>query len=74
MPRRLVKGKMNKGRIRLSEASRAGVHYAAANNGRIRNEGEVDFNFNTSSGDTKSMRFQMAEVNKALAAVAATRT
>ena len=37
--RRIVKGKMNKGRIRPSEASRAGVHYVAANNGRFRNEG-----------------------------------
>jgi hypothetical protein len=71
MPRRLVIGKMNRGRIRPSEASRAGVHYVAANNGRIKNEGEVDFKFNTSSGDLKSMCFQVAEVNKALAAVSA---
>ena len=41
----------------------------AANNGKIRNEGEVDFKFNTSSGDAKSMCFQVAEVNKALAPV-----
>ena len=46
---------MNKGKIRPSDASRAGVHYVAANNGRIRNAGEVDFEFNTSSGDMKSM-------------------
>ena len=71
MPRRLVKDKMNKGKIRTPEASRAGVHYVAANNGRIQNEGEVDLQFNTSSGDTKSMCFQVAEVNKALAAVSA---
>ena len=45
MPRRLVRGKMNKGRIRLSEASRAGVHYVAANNGKIKNEGKVIFKF-----------------------------
>ena len=69
MPRRLVIGKMNRGRVRPSEASRAGVHYVAANNGRIKNEGEVDFKFNVSSGDMKSMCFQVAEVNKALAAV-----
>ena len=67
MPRRLVKGKMNQGKIRLPEASRAGVHYVAANNGRIRNEGEFDFKFNSSSGDAKSMCFQVAEVNKSLA-------
>ena len=71
MPRPFVKGKMTRGEIRVFEASRAGVHYVAANNGRIRNEGEVDFKFNTSSGDAKSMCFQVAEVNKALAAVAA---
>jgi hypothetical protein len=71
MPRRLVIGKWNQGKIRPSEASRAGVHYVAANNGRIRNEGEVNFKFNTSSGDLKSMCFQVAEVNKALAAVSA---
>ena len=62
---------MNRGRIRPSEASRAGVHYVAANNGRIKNEGEVNFKFNTPSGDMKSMCFQVAEVNKALAAVSA---
>ena len=43
----------------------------AVNNGRIKNEGEVDFNFKTSSGDMKSMCFQAAEDNKALAAVSA---
>jgi hypothetical protein len=71
MPRRLVIGKWNRGKIKPSEASRAGVHYVAANNGRIKNEGEVNFKFNTSSGDSKSMCFQVAEVNKALAAVSA---
>ena len=69
MPRRLVIGKWNRGKIEPSELSRAGVHYVAANNDRIRNEGEVNFKFNTSSGDLESMCFQVAEVNKALAAV-----
>ena len=62
---------MNKGKIRPSDASCAAVHYVAASNGRIRNEGEVDFKFNMSSGDMKSMCFQVAEVNKALAVVSA---
>ena len=57
IPRRLVRGKMNKGKIRPSDASRAGVHYVVANNGRIKNEGEGDFKFNTSSTDMKSMCF-----------------
>ena len=35
------------------------------------NECEVNFKFNTSSGDLKSMCFQVADVNKALAAVSA---
>ena len=44
---------MIKGKIRPSDASRAGVHSVAASNGRIKDEGEVDFKFNTSSGDAK---------------------
>ena len=43
----------------------------AANTGRIRHEGEVNFKFNTSSGDMKSMCFLVAEVNTALAVVSA---
>ena len=40
MPRRMV---IRKSAIRESEGSRNGVHYVAANNGRIPNEGEYDF-------------------------------
>ena len=46
------------------------MHYKAANNGRIPNEGEVDFEFETMEGDYESWLFQIAEVNKALAAIA----
>ena len=41
--RRMLRGKCSK--IRPSEASRAGVCYVAANDGRIANEGEADMTF-----------------------------
>ena len=66
MPRRMV---MRKSDIRESEGSRNGVHYVAANNGRIANEGEFDLQFNTIEGNEQRLTFQIAEVNKALCAV-----
>ena len=66
MPKRMVRNKM---RIRTSPGSRAGVHYIAANNGRIPNEGEVDFAFSTEEGHTEMLTMQIAEVNKALGSV-----
>ena len=71
MPKKLIRGKFNKGTIRPSEASKAGVHYVACNNGRIPNEGEFDFKFHTEEKASMSWTFQIAEVNKALAAVSA---
>ena len=67
MPRRMVRGKYNK--IRPSQGSRAGVHYVAADNARIANEGECDFKFATKEGQAENFTFQIAEVNKALCAV-----
>ena len=66
MPRRMVR---NKKMIRASPSSKRGVHYVAANGGRIPNEGEFDFEFSTQEGHEESMIFQIAEVNKALGAV-----
>ena len=66
MPRRMVR---NKAMIRESEASRRGVHYIAANNGRIPNEGEYDFRFVTPEGHEEELTMQIAEVNKALASI-----
>ena len=66
IPRRMLRGRC---RIRPSEASRAGIHYVAANNGRIANEGEADFAFETTEGHNLEWTFQIAEVNKALASV-----
>ena len=71
MPCRMIRGKFNKNKVRPSEASMAGVHCVACNNCRIKNEGEVDFRFETTDGTSMSWCFQVAEVNKALAAVAA---
>ena len=66
MPRRLLRGKS---RVRPSEASRAGVHYVACNNGRIANEGEADLEFLSGEGNHHKWTFQIAEVNKVLASV-----
>ena len=66
MPRRMV---IRKSDIRESEGSRNGVHYVAANNSRILNEGEYDLQFNTVEGNEQCLTFQIAEVNKALCAV-----
>ena len=57
--------------MRPSKASEAGVHYVAANNGRIPNEGEADLEFKSAEGHPHSWTFQIAEVNKVLAAVSA---
>ena len=66
MPRRMV---IKKSEIRESEGSRRGVHYVAANDGRIPNEGKYDVNFSTEEGQEQCLTFQIAEVNKALCAV-----
>ena len=69
MPRRILR---NRAKLsRPSQASRAGIHYVAANDGRIRNEGEAEFEFETKEGNQCSWTFQIAEVNKVLAAVSA---
>ena len=68
MPRRFIRGE---DKIRPSPASLAGVHYVVANDGRIPNEGEADFEFQTRDGRPMSWLFQIAEVNKTLAAVSA---
>ena len=66
MPRRMIRTKKG---IRPSKGSRRGVHYVAANNGRIPNEGEHDFKFMTNEGDEGTMTFQVAEVNNALGSI-----
>ena len=66
MPRRMVRDNT---KIRPSPASKKGVYYVAANNGRIPNEGEVDFEFLTEQGQPEFLVMQIAEVNKALGSV-----
>ena len=67
IPRRMVKGKYN--RIKPSPGSRRGVYYVSATSGRIANEGECNFHFQTKDGEKQEFTFQIAEVNKALCAV-----
>ena len=66
MPKRLVR----KERIRPSAWSRLGLTYVAANKGEIKNEGEVDYHFTSRENRKMSWPFQIADVNKALVAVA----
>ena len=66
MPKRMVNAK----RIRQSEYSKRGIHYVAANQGKIPNEGETSFEFETLEGDDECWDFQIAEVNKALGSIA----
>ena len=47
----------------------AGVHYVACNDGRIPNEGESEMTFKSAEGNEHEWTFQIAEVNKVLAAV-----
>jgi hypothetical protein len=68
MPRSTLRRWM---KVRQSEASRAGVHYVAANGARIANEGEADFAFQDKDGKRHSWVFQVADVNKVLASVSA---
>ena len=46
------------------------MQYVAANKGKIPNEGETEFEFETGDGDAECWLFQIAEVNKALASIA----
>ena len=47
-------------------ASKSGKIYAAANGSPIRNEGEKTADFVTSSGQKRSVKFQLAKVTKVL--------
>ena len=69
MPWRMLRERCSK--VRSSAASKAGVHYVAANNGRIKNVGEADLRFASKEGSSLEWTFQIAEVNKVLASVSA---
>ena len=66
MPKRMI-GRRS---IRPSAGSKSGMNYVGAGGERIKNEGEVDFPFETTEGHKQSMIFQIAEVNKPLGSVA----
>jgi hypothetical protein len=68
MPRSTLRRWM---KVQQSEASRAGVHYVAANRARIANEGEADVEFQDMDGKRHSWVFQVADVNKVLASASA---
>ena len=53
-------------KVRPSPGSRRGMCYVAAGNERIKNEGEITFEFESLEGHRESFVFQIAEVNKAL--------
>ena len=66
MPKRMA-GKQN---ILVSPGSKRGMCYVAAGNERIKNEGEITFDFESVEGHKESFVFQIAAVNKALGSAA----
>ena len=65
IPERLLPGH----RVGPSEGSRAGVHYLAADGGRIPNLGELEVGFLTKEKHRCRMMFQVAHVKRPLLAV-----
>ena len=65
IPRRMLNPK----KIVPSAGSRRGLHYVSATNHRIPNVGEVDLEFETSEGFSEKIKFQVADVNKALMSI-----
>ena len=56
--------------IKETEASRRGTAYKVANGATVRNEGERMITIGTKEGKVKNLRFQVADVSKALCSVA----
>ena len=65
IPRRM----MNPKKIVPSAGSRRGLHYVSATDHRIPNVGEVDLEFETCEGYSEKIKFQVADVNKALMSI-----
>ena len=65
IPRRM----MNPKKIVPSAGSRRGLHYISATDHRIPNVGEVDLEFETCEGYSEKIKFQVADVNKALMSI-----
>eukprot|EP00969_Alexandrium_andersonii_P291793 12896093-Alexandrium_andersonii.AAC.1 len=62
-------GRLGNRRILDSEASRKGVHYLAADGGRVPNLGEVHLGFFTKEKHRCRITFQVADVKRPLFAV-----
>ena len=56
-------------RIRPSAGSKSGLHYVAANNARMPNQGQSRLKFMSSEGTVASILFQIAAINKPLVSV-----
>ena len=67
MPQRCVEDR----EVTKGEAARNGVHYVAADGGRIPNLGEVKINLLTKEKQKASVTFQVADVHKPILSVGA---
>ena len=56
-------------KLRESEGSRNGLHYLAANNGKINNEGELNLSCISSDGIKFKLKMQGAEVSRPILSV-----
>jgi hypothetical protein len=56
-------------RLRESDGSRNGLHYLAANNGNIKNEGEINLSCRSSEGIPFKLRMQGAKVSRPILSV-----
>ena len=65
IPKRMVNSK----KIRSSPGSRRGLHYVSATDHRIPNVGEISLEFQTDEGQTETIVFQVADVNKPLMSI-----
>ena len=56
-------------RLRESDGSRSGLHYLAANNGKIKNEGELNLSCRSSEGMAFKLKMQGARVSRPILSV-----
>ena len=60
---------VNSKKIRPSPGSRRGLHYVSATDHRIPNVGEISLEFQTDEGQSETIVFQVADVNKPLMSI-----
>ena len=56
-------------KLRESDGSRNGLHYLAANNGKIKNQGDIHLSCRSSEGIPFKLRMQGAEVSRPILSV-----